>query len=273
VPGSAGRSSRFPYPQYSDISRRQSGSQTSPLPALYTSEAEAASPAPDMQFFSAPQDSNYDADSLLGYAAQSQTAHEAGYVGQICEVQWLRSLKHRMKIPSLVPSVESAQPSETNFYLDDDGIRLLHQDNPFHLPLESLATVLSRCYFRTAHITFPTISSEFENQLQIFHNSMQSGQPVIFSQIWYATINIVLAIGARFSHIINAEWQSNPLDEIMYISRAYQLLGLNDTVVVLSVLDLPRIQVCSNKVFVLSLLISPGRRVARFLLYGYWSCQ
>lgn len=255
------------------MSRRQSGSQTSPLPALYTPEAEAVSPALDMQFFSAPQDSNYDAESLLEYATKSQTAHEAGYVGQICEVQWLRNLKHRMKIPSLMPSVESVQPSETNFYLDDDGIRLLHQDNPFHLPLESLATVLSQCYFQTAHITFPTISSEFENQLQIYHKSMQSGQTVIFSQIWYATINVVLAIGARFSHITNAEWQSNPLDETMYISRAYQLLGLNDAAVVLSALDLPRIQVCSSKVCVSSLLNSPGCRASRFLLYGHWSCR
>jgi hypothetical protein len=148
-----------------------------------------------------------------------------------------------MKVPSLMPPVESAQPGETNFYLDHDSIRLLNSDNAFHLPLETLATVLACCYFQTTQITFPIVPSDFEDQLQLYHDSMQSGRPVIFPEGWFAILNIILAIGARFMHITNAEWHSDPLDETLYISRAYQLLGLNDVAVVLSAPDLPRIQV------------------------------
>jgi hypothetical protein len=148
-----------------------------------------------------------------------------------------------MKVPSLMSPSESAQPGETNFYLDHDGIQLLNSDNAFHLPLETLATVLARCYFQTIQTTFPIIPSDFEDQLQIYHNSMQSGRPVMLPESWYAILNIILAIGARFSHITNAEWHSDLLDETLYISRAYQLLGLNNAAVVLSAPDLPRIQV------------------------------
>jgi hypothetical protein len=276
VPGTVGRPSRLQsssYSQYSDFSRHQSRSQTSPLPTLYKPETNTTSPAPGTQLFSIHQGSNYDAESLSEYAARSPDTHEAGYLGQICEVQWLRSLKQRLQIPNLVPPAESPKPSETNFYLDDNGIRLLNRDNPFHLPPESQATLLSQCYFQTVHVTFPIIASEVESQLQIYYHSVLSGRPVMFPQSWYAVINFVLAIGARFSHITNAEWHLDPLDEMVYISRAFQLLGLNDTGIVLSAPDLPLIQVSPCYTHLSALLIVIGYWASRFLLHDYWSRQ
>jgi hypothetical protein len=261
VPSTVGRSSRVqssPYSQYSDLSRP---------------EIETASSAPGSQAFSINQDSGNDAESWLEYTAQPPNVHEAGYLGHICEVQWLRSLKQRLQIPRSMSPYDFPHPSETNFYLDDDGIRLLNSDNPFLLPLESLATALSRCYFQTIYVTFPIIASDIENQLQVYYHSMKSGHTVMFPQSWYAIINIVFAIGARFSHITNAEWHSDPLDEMVYISRACQLLGLNDAAVVLLAPDLPRVQVGICYTNVPLLLIIVGYRAPRSLLYDYWSRQ
>jgi hypothetical protein len=209
----------------------------------------------------------------LEYTAQAPNLHEADYLGHICEVQWLRSLKQRLQTLNSMSSYRFTHPSETNFYLDDDGMRLLNSDNPFLLPLESLATALSRCYFQTIHVTFPIIASDIENQLQVYYQSVQSGRTVIFPQSWYAIINIVFAIGARFLRITTAEWHSNPGDEMMYISRACQIIGLNDAAAVLLTPDLPRVQVGLCYACMPPLLIIVGYRASRSLLHDYWSRQ
>jgi hypothetical protein len=138
------------------------------------------------------------------------------------------------------------QISDTNFYLDDHDIQLLNQENPFYLPTEHQAAALFQCYFRTVHITFPIIPSDIETQLQVYYRSLHSGQPVAFSQIWYAIVNLVLAIGARFSRLANAEWSTDALEESLYFSRAYQLLGLNEIAIVLAPPDLTLVQVKSR---------------------------
>jgi hypothetical protein len=198
-----------------------------------TSSTHASQHAP------VPQDSNYDVEILFEPAAQCAGAKETGYLGQICEVHWLRSLKTRIQGPNSAPS----QPSETNFHLDANGIQLFHQDNPFLMPPGSLATVLLQCYLQTVHVVFPLISSDIEGQLRIYYKSMLKGHNVHYSQRWYAIVNLIFAIGARFSRLINAEWHTDPLDESLYISRACQLLGTNDAAAMIANADLSLIQV------------------------------
>ena len=134
-------------------------------------------------------------------------------------------------------------PSDTNFYLDDRDIQIVDQHNPFHLPPELLATTLFQCYFQTVHITFPIISSSVQYQLQSYYHSARRGESVTYPQTWFAIVHLVLAIGARFLRLTNAEWHSDPLDETVYLSSARQLMGLNDTTMVLATPDLPFIQV------------------------------
>jgi hypothetical protein len=191
------------------------------------------------QYAPVSQDSNYDAEFLFEPAAQCAGAKETSYLGQICEVHWLRSLKTRIQGPNSAPS----QLSETNFHLDDAGIQLLHQDNPFHMPPGNLATVLLQCYLQTVHVVFPLVSSGIEGQLNVYYKSMLKGHNVHYSQRWYAIMNLIFAIGARFSRLINAEWHTDPLDESLYISRACQLLGINDPAAMLANADLSLIQV------------------------------
>jgi hypothetical protein len=155
------------------------------------------------------------------------------------EAQWLRSLKTRLQARDSPPS----QINGTSFYLDGDGLQLLHQENPFHLPPGPLATKLFQCYFQTVHVVFPLISPDIADQLQTYYSYMLKRQDVLFSQRWYATVNLILVIGAHFSRLSNAEWHTNPLDESVYISRACQLLGLSDTAAMLENPDLSLTQV------------------------------
>jgi hypothetical protein len=171
---------------------------------------------------------------------------EAIYMGQICELQWLRNLKAQIQVHDAQFLVSSSLVVETNFYLDDDGVQLLHQENPFLLPPENVAMVLLRCYLQTVHITFPLAPAELENQLQIYYHSIRNGHNVTFPQRWYGIVNVILAIGAQFSRLVSTERHEESLDETLYISRACQLLELGNTTASIAVPDLSLIQVSSR---------------------------
>lgn len=111
------------------------------------------------------------------------------------------------------------------------------------MPSEQVAAMLLQCYVQTVSTMFPTVSVDIDNQLGIYYMSMRNGQPVTFSQRWYAIFNLVFTMGARFSRLIKAGWQSDAIDENLYLSRAHQLLGQSDTAIVIEDSDLSLIDV------------------------------
>lgn len=130
---------------------------------------------------------------------------------------------------------------ETNFYLDRHGVRLPEPGNPFYMPEEGLSRLLVQRFLRTVYNSFPMIPKSLEDQLQIYYHSAQNGHAMMFPPRWYATINLVFAIGARLLCLTGSDWPSSTLDETVYVSRVYELLGVNTTV--LAPPDLPLIQV------------------------------
>jgi hypothetical protein len=221
------------YDQYSDSPR-------TPLSALHTSETEETSQTPDERSTSGPSASTYNVGSFVEDFTYDAHATDTGFLGHICEVQWLRSLKYRVQ-PSSVASTPTL--SDTNFYLDNQGVRLPEPGNPFFLPNENLSRLLLQCFSKTVYNSFPMIPKTFEDQLRIYYHSAQNEHSITFPPRWYATVNVVLAIGARFLRLTGSELPISTLDETIYIARAYQLLGLDETGIVLAPPDLPLIQV------------------------------
>lgn len=197
---------------------------------------------------------------------------EAGFLGQISEVQWLQSLRNRVQAieavfvrpsdnatqlsqpplptfdasPASIPATPLQQPiSLTNYYLDDEGIKLTNCGNPFELPSEQTAALLFQCYTQTVQSSFPILPVTIEHQLHQYYTLVCNGQAIHCSQGWFALVNLVFAIGAKFSHLIQADWRADELDHVIYLSRAFQLLSMNDTTVVLSTPDLLTTQASS----------------------------
>lgn len=240
---SSARSSRFQSAsstQQSDVSQRPDRSQNSPLSALYTPDTEGTSPILESQPRSGHQESVYD-NEILFHDATLRHGHTG--LGQMSEVQWLQQLTARVQQRNETTSTLYSTLSGVNFYLDDKVIQLLHGDNPFHLPSDNVATVLFQCYFQTVHTTFPIVPADVEGELRIYYHRVRCTSDMSYPQHWYAMVNLVLAIGARFSRLIEAEWHTSLADETVYISRAHQLLGLNDTAIALAAPDIPLIQV------------------------------
>ncbi|CAN9480261.1 unnamed protein product [Alternaria alternata] len=197
---------------------------------------------------------------------------EAGFLGQISEVQWLQSLRNRVQAveaifvrpsdnatqlsqppspifdasPASIPATPHQQPiSLTNYYLDDEGIKLTNCGNPFELPSQQTAALLFQCYTQTVQSSFPILPVTIEHQLHQYYTLVCNGQAIHCSQGWFALVNLVFAIGAKFSHLIQADWQADELDHVIYLSRAFQLLSMNDNIVVLSTPDLLTTQASS----------------------------
>ncbi|KAB2109548.1 hypothetical protein AG0111_0g1409 [Alternaria gaisen] len=196
---------------------------------------------------------------------------EAGFLGQISEVQWLQNLRNRVQAVESVfvgpgdtatqlsqprsstfdasPASISATPlqsiSLTNYYLDDEGIKLTNHGNPFELPPEQTAVLLFQCYTQTMQSSFPILPVSIQHQLHQYYTLAREGQAIHCPEKWFALVNLVFAIGARFSHLIQADWRADGADHVVYLSRAFQLLNMNDTIVVLSTPDLITTQASS----------------------------
>ncbi|KAE8840029.1 hypothetical protein HRS9122_06634 [Pyrenophora teres f. teres] len=203
-----------------------------------------------------------------GTGARNCDVVEAGYLGQISEVQWLQSLRSRVQAveavfvgpadvstslshpaspafaasPISVPASPVPHVALTNYYLDDDGIKLADCGNPFELPPEHTAGLLFHCFSTTVHTSFPLLPPTLESQLRQYYDLVRHGQAIHCPEKWFALVNLVFAIGAKFSHLVQANWRADELDHVVYLSRAFQLLSMNDTIVVLSTPDLSTTQ-------------------------------
>ena len=55
-------------------------------------------------------------------------------------------------------------------------------------------------------------------------------------------MNLLLAIGAKYSHLISAEWRGDDRDHLIYMTRAAHLLGLKNTIMIISAPDIGLVQ-------------------------------
>ncbi|ORY07939.1 fungal-specific transcription factor domain-domain-containing protein [Clohesyomyces aquaticus] len=163
-----------------------------------------------------------------------------GFVGKASEVQWLRSVKLQLnrteeETSDRRPSYGlggKEQVSSFNFYLD-----VHDNDNDYlmdsaELPTPETANHLLQCYLSTVHDSFPILpKGELEARFK---------DPGRLSQKWQAILNMVFAIGAKYSHLVRASWQADERDHYIYETRA-RSFGLSEATLS-SHPDIPQIQ-------------------------------
>jgi hypothetical protein len=233
-------------------------------------EAEDVSGSVDFEDDSYRQDEN-----LL----RSHTGRATGFVGPNSEVQWLRSLKPPMAsttserwrgTPHVLPydshdsdknaalnqadalrtrqeaSEAGSIPhvSDSTFYLDSDDLDVDIMVDPYELPPPETADKLFDCYMRTVHSSFPIVSDVFKKQFRNYSNSVKRDRLYQVPEHWQATLNLVLAIGALYSHLIQAEWRADERDHLIYMTRAIRIVGLDKIATSLHAPSLSIIRVC-----------------------------
>lgn len=218
--------------------------------------------------------SNEDLDFLDEDLMRTRESRETGFVGQNSEVQWLRSVQRQAEsnetekygLPHGPPGTsddavnqrsdalhERRQENHTavrhvtdaTFYLDSDNIELDIVVNPYELPDPDIAERLLDCYLSTVHSSFPILPQSFEDQVRRFIGSMKQNKAFQVPDRWRALLNLIFATGAKYSHLIGTDWQGDERDHLVYMTRASHLLGLNNTVMLISGPDLSLVQAVS----------------------------
>lgn len=173
---------------------------------------------------------------------RTRKLRSTGYVGQGSGVQWLRSLQDEtepegpdqqpVSVSNNVAQQSSGQKTgapasitDASFYLDADGVDLTVEVDPYELPPQQTAIKLFECYKQTVHTSFPVLPPQFEEQVRRYFQTAKAGRPFTVPDRWLAILNIVFAIGARYSHLIDAEWKGEDRDHVGYVSRSIRLLG------------------------------------------------
>lgn len=193
-----------------------------------------------------------------------------GYLGSNSPVQWLQSLQNRIKPPGVETSgssyrssaasvetsdkrsnvhhagqrtsVRSGHFEEFNFYLDNTSIDIEIDDLDVLPPAET-AMKLLEMYQQAVHNPFRILSDTFEGQVRKYYDAiMQTGGTLDVDSKWKAILNLVFAIGARYSYLAHNEWHADSRDHLVYMWRAVHLLELKSISVLVSAPDLLLIQ-------------------------------
>ncbi|KAE8377853.1 fungal-specific transcription factor domain-containing protein [Aspergillus bertholletiae] len=156
-------------------------------------------------------------------------ARATGFIGRSSEISWLRMLSKYVGSGCEVchPTFDISSPAlksdcngpiaSSNYHLDDFDMPTVERLDISELPSKDIATRLFNAYLNSVHPSFPIIGiSTFASQFQAFFNnpSLKPGNK------WLAILNLIFAIGARYAHLINAEWRRDRGDHYLYFIRA-----------------------------------------------------
>lgn len=192
----------------------------------------------------------------------NQTDHgkSTGFMGKNSEITWMRQLQKEAKqrSHSLEGEIQSssAQSPESefklpafNYHLDDLGLDIADSVNPFEIPPRQQVDQLFEDYMQTVHPFFPILNRPlFSKQC---YNFLDDGASP--TNKWLAIFNMVLAIAAKHTQIINSPYCGNDQDHALYIKRAC-ILSMNQK----ALFDHPDLQQVQVEGLIAFYLLSAG---------------
>ncbi|KAF1832463.1 fungal-specific transcription factor domain-containing protein [Decorospora gaudefroyi] len=225
-------------------------------------------------FVTASVGSNEDLDVLDEDLMRSRESRETGYMGQNSEVQWLRSVQRQTgcgntdphgqrygppgasrgamneRSDALHERRQNARPgsmqhtTDATFYLDSDDIEIDIAVDPYELPDPYVAEQLFECYLTKVHGTFPLMTANFDDQFRRYIQTLKENRACFYNipDKWRANMNLLFAIGSKYSHLIGAEWRGDEREHLIYMTRAVHLLGLKDSMKFVAAPNLDTVQ-------------------------------
>lgn len=184
---------------------------------------------------------------------EDDRARATGFVGRNSEAQWLRAvaLAHLERVDEEPPG-QSAQSNASrvpgrdqvnsfSFWADSESVDPDVYIDPYELPQPDTAKRLLQFYMLKVHDSFPILPRKpFEDQFRVYFAAVQNGNAPHLSPKWQAILNLVFAIGAKYSHLVKADWQADKRDHLVYQARA-RAFSLNESTFT-SHADIPQIQ-------------------------------
>ncbi|KAI9703356.1 MAG: hypothetical protein M1836_007924 [Candelina mexicana] len=204
---------------------------------------------------------------------RNETVRATGYLGKNSEAAWMQSLRlqadygssrgsetdtdmadNAKKNDEAQTSSLSVRPAlsgrrvsssrhevslyEVNYQCDDMDVTISDEVDPFELPPREVADALFAQYLNSVHTSFPILRKVyFISQYNNYLNRVHTPDPLKPGNKWLAILNLVFAISAKYSHLIQADWRGDERDHLIFFNRA-RLLGMSSN----SLLDHPDLQ-------------------------------
>lgn len=248
-------------------SRRMGG-----VSALYTGFREAHNLEPEADGgetqVSAGVGSTGSLDHINEDFNHSAATRATGFMGKNSELTWIQSLKKRTARSSNASDEEASAAeaasgpfgsslsplNESTYHCDDLTILVPDQVDPHEVPPRPISDALFQVYLETVHPAFPIIGKiNFISQYQRFSDNphIQTGNS------WKAILNLIYAIGAKYSHLVQVDWRGDGRDHLIYFTRA-RMLGFN-TDSMFGHADLQRVQITGLMAFYLTAINQVNR--------------
>lgn len=167
-----------------------------------------------------------------------------GFVGEHSEIAWLYRLKRELDKESLAaatPDSVSVKDSwdrrsvaSVNFFLDDSQILVIDDVDLMQKPPQAVADNLVELYFQIIHPSFPILGKlTFWGQYKSFY-----ANPFVRpGKRWMAILNLMFALAAKYSQLVQEGTEDSQDDHVVYFSRAWKL-SMSDV----ALLDHPNLQ-------------------------------
>jgi len=200
--------------------------------------------------------------------SRSERAQATGFMGKNSEIRWMQRLWREADKSSHMQDSDHANGSNNilfheasesgigspplplsdvredfsiasaNYYLDDLGISVPGTVEPYEIPPRKIANKLFDAYLALVHPSFPIIGKVvFTSQYRSFFDQ-PSRKP---GHKWLAILNMIFAIAAKYSHLVQADWRADDRDHLIYFTRARKLSMNGDAL--FSHPDLQQVQV------------------------------
>lgn len=219
---------------------------------------------------------------------RNPASRATGFHGKNSELTWVQRLKRQAtqcsddgeetpqeqaideRGSSLSPShhygTGLAPISDSSYQCDDLTVLITDRVDPFEMPPQATGNLLFQCYMDTVHPSFPIIGKNYyTSQYEAYileNNQMKAGHD------WLAILNLIFAIGAKYSQLTKAEWRSDSRDHLIYFTRA-RMLGFNADSI-LGHAGLQKVQVAGLLTFYLMAINQVNRYVV--LCKVGWAC-
>lgn len=180
---------------------------------------------------------------------RGEHARATGYIGKNSEISWMQRVQREAEQRSRnKPGTYDGQPptkqfeefsiNAVNYHLDDLDISVPEPVDIYYMPPREQAEQLFDDYLTTVHPHFQIINRPlFGSQFKYFlDNPTQPGDK------WRAILNMIFAIAAKHSHLVQAPWKGDNIQEhLLFFTRARYLSMTSE--VLFSHPDLQQVQV------------------------------
>jgi hypothetical protein len=166
---------------------------------------------------------------------ENDKSRATGFVGQSSDVQWLRSFLLLERVDCDVTFERGSrvgtnqQVSAITYYLDQEGIDIGFQVDPYELPAFDAVEQLLSVYMEKVHDAFPILPRRlFEGQCRNYFHSLRTGSALPLKTKWQAVLNMVFAIASKYLYLTKTSGRACEQDHRTYRTRA-EALAVNES--------------------------------------------